>query len=174
VGAVSDYSLRIVWDALAERGFRPHGPLHNFRSVCSGHLGADNPEALHVWDQDGEAKMWCFTHGCDRLDIIEPLSLRLRDLYPPDRQYTRMPLRARRADFTGNARTVANVLLAADRLGLRWRASIELDECPDCEAPHPQLVIPSAGDPFTHCQRGCGPEAFTGGLAQRLNDWRRT
>ena len=166
--------LRIVWDALAAKGFGPHGQPHNFRSICSGHPGADNRSALHVWDEGGEAKMCCFTHGCDRLDIIEPLGLRLRDLYPVDPGDSGRRLRtARREDFSGNARALANVLLALERLGLRWGGALWLDECPNCEWPWAQLTINSKGEPKVHCQRGCDVRMVEQALADRLTDPRR-
>ena len=165
--------LRLVWDALEHGGYGPHGELHNFRSRCAGHDG-QNPTSLHVWDSGGVAMMYCHAHGCTVQDIIEPLSLRVRDLFPVDTQYrsTRLPA-ARREDFTGHARTAASVLLALERLGLRWQLSIGLDECPNCEQPHPLLVVPATGEPFLHCQRGCSVELFRGGLAERLTERKR-
>jgi hypothetical protein len=35
-------------------------------------------------------------------------------------------------------------------------------------------VIDSTGEPFTHCPRGCGVEAMTGALAERLLERRRS
>ena len=123
---------------------------------------------MHVWERDGAALLWCFAHGCDTREIIERIGLRLADLFPSDRQYTARLQSARREDFAGNAKTVANVVAALERLGRRWRVSIDVDECPCCEWPHAQLVVPSTGEPFVHCERGCGQGAFTGGLADAL------
>jgi hypothetical protein len=165
--------LRIVWDALAAGGYRPCGELHDFRARCPGHDG-ENPTSLHVWDSGGVAMLYCHAHGCSVQDIVEPLSLRVRDLFPVELQYRSTRLSAaRRQDFTGNARVAANALAAIDRLGLDWRLTIGLDECPNCESPHPQLVIDSTGAPFLHCQRGCSVDAFRGGLVERLTQRRR-
>lgn len=165
--------LRIVWDALVTGGYDPRGQVRDFRSRCPGHDG-ENPMSLHVWDSGGVAMLYCHAHGCSVQDIIEPLSLRVRDLFPVELQYrsTRLPV-ARRADFTGNARAAANVLQALDRLGLGWRVSISVDECPNCESPHARLVIDATGEPFLHCQRGCSVEVFQGGLVDRLTRRRR-
>lgn len=169
-----DADPRVVWDALAARDCRPHGQPHDFRARCPEHDG-DNPESLHVTlAGDGTILVHCFAYGCKPEEIVERLGLRMGDLFPSDRAYSGRGLaRARREDFTGNARTVANVLLAADRLGLRWHVSIAVDECPCCESPHPLLVVGSVGEPFVHCPRECGPEAFTGGLAQAMTEERR-
>jgi hypothetical protein len=166
---LSDVSANpLVWDALERRGYGPHGQPHDFRSRCPGHHG-DGSNALHVTvASDGTVLLHCFSHGCSIEDIVEPLGLRLRDLFPADQRYSARLYTARRQDFTGNAQTVADVLLAYQRLGLDCRVSIAPDECPDCESPHPLLVIDLAGEPFVHCQRGCSPEAFTGGLADRV------
>jgi hypothetical protein len=170
---VSD-ALRLVWDALEAGGYGPHGQPHDFRSRCPGHDG-ENPTSLHVWDRGGVAMLYCHAHGCSPEEIVERISLRMRDLFPVELQYrtTRLPT-ARREEFVGNARTVANVLLALQRLKARWKVSILLDECPNCEWPHALLVVPSIGEPFLDCQRGCSVEALRGGLAERLTYRRRT
>jgi hypothetical protein len=161
-------SLRMVWDALEAGGYGPHGQAHDFRARCPGHDG-DNRDALHVSaGPGGEALLYCFAHGCPAEEIVERISLRMRDLFPADRRYSARLPTARREDFTGNAKEAADVLLASERLGLRSRVSIAVDECPDCESPHPLLVIDSTGEPFMHCQRGCSPKAFTGALADRV------
>lgn len=163
--------LRILWDDLASGGYGPLGKSENFYSRCPGHDG--DGRSLHVSrGASGEALLWCFAHGCSVQDIIEPLSLRVADLFPADNHYRGRLKNARREDFTGNYRIAANVLLASQRLGLRCRIEIKLDECPDCESPRAALVIDSTGEPFAHCQRGCGVQAFTGGLAERLRGQR--
>jgi hypothetical protein len=166
--------LRILWDALAAGGYGPHGQPHDFRARCPGHDG-DNSSALHVSaGAGGVVLLWCFAHGCATEDIIAPLNLRMRDLYPvdPGNSGRRLPT-ARREDFTGNARLAANTLLALTRLDERWTVSILMDECPNCEWPHALLVIDSAREPFIHCRRGCEPHMLTQALAERLTERRR-
>ena len=65
------------------------------------------------------------------------------------------------------------MLLALEQLGLGWRVTIDLGGCPNCESPHPALVIPAEDEPFLHCWRGCSVEAFRGGLVQLLAQQRR-
>jgi hypothetical protein len=162
---------RVFWDALLTGGYRPHGRLHDFRSRCPEHDG-DNADSLHVTlAPTGEILIHCFAHGCPVERIVERLGLRMPDLFPTDRYYPRRFQAARHEDFTGNFKTAAAVLLAAQRLGVRCRVSIGLDECPNCERPHPLLVIDSTGEPFLHCERECGTDAFFSGLAERL--WQR-
>ena len=167
-------SLRIVWTALELAGCDPHGQAHDFRARCPGHNG-EGRDALHVSaGAGGNVLLWCFAHGCSTEDIVEPLGLRVRDLFPLDPGDSRRRLRtARREDFTGNARTVANVLLALDQLGGRWGLALWLDECPNCERPHAQLSINSAGEPRFYCGRGCDLQMVNQALADRLTDRRR-
>ena len=136
-------------------------------SRCPGHDG-ENPDALHVTLKLGVILLHCFAHDCAAEEIVERIGLRMVDLFPADQHYAGRLRPARREDFTGNAREPVNVLAALERLGLRWRDSIEIDECPNCESPHPQLVFDSTGEPFLHCARGCSVEAFAAGLAERL------
>jgi hypothetical protein len=169
---VSD-PLRIVWDALDQCGYGPHGQPHDFRSRCPGHDG-DNRDALHVSaGAGGEALLWCFAHGCSPEEIVEPLVLRTRDLFPLDLHSGRRLRSARREDFTGNARTVANVLMALEALRVRWSIALWLDECPNCERQHAQLSIGSTGEPRVYCGRGCDADMVSQALADRLTDQRR-
>jgi hypothetical protein len=171
VGGVSD-PLRDVWDALEAGGFGPHGQPHDFRSRCPGHDG-DNRDSLHVSDGGGQALVWCFAHGCSVEEIVEPLGLRVRDLYPVDLGSGRRLRTARREDFSGNARTLANVLLALEQLGERWGLSLWLDLCPNCERQHLQLSINSTGDPRVYCGRGCDLRMFEQALADLVRGPRR-
>ncbi len=166
--------MRIVWDALEARGYGPRGQPHDFRARCPGHDG-DNPTALHVWDRgDGAASLWCFSHGCSTEEIVERISLRMRDLFPVQLQSRSTRLQtARREDFTGNARTLANLLLAMDRLGLRWSSALWLDECPNCEWPWAQISLDSIGEPRAYCQRGCNLRIVSEALADRVAHHRR-
>jgi hypothetical protein len=173
VGGVSTADPRVVWDALAAGGWSPRGRLVDYYSRCPEHDG--DGRSLHVsLMPSGVINLHCFAYGCRAEDIVARLGLRMADLFPTEGRYTstRLPT-ARREEFTGNAREAANVLLAAERVGLLREVSILLDECPNCEWPHARLVVPCAGEPFLHCQRGCSVEAFKGGLAERLNEWRR-
>lgn len=165
--------LRIVWDALAAGGYDPHGQPHDFRARCPGHDG-DNRDALHVsTGAGGVALLWCFAHGCLTEEIVEPLGLRLRDLYPLDPGDSGRRLRtARREDFTGIARTLANELLAFEQLGLRWSGAFWLDECPNCEWQWAQVTFDSTGVRVT-CQRGCDLRMFNQALADRVRGPRR-
>ena len=166
--------LRIVWDALAAGDYGPHGQAHDFRSRCPGHDG-DNPDALHVsTGAGGVALLWCFAHGCSEEEIVAPLGLRVRDLFPVDLGDSGRRLRtARREDFTGNARIVANVLKALGDLGERWGLALWLDECPNCERERMQLSINSAGEPRVYCGRGCDLRMIEQALADRLTERRR-
>jgi hypothetical protein len=169
---VSD-PFRIVWDALAARGYGPRGKPHDFRSRCPGHDG-DNSTALHVWDRgDGAAWLTCFAHDCPTENIVETLDLRMRDLFPVDPGDSGRRLRsARREDFTGNAREYVNALAALERLGIPWGAALWLGDCPNCERQHMQLSIGSTGEPRVYCPRGCDLRMITRALADRLA-WRR-
>ena len=166
--------LGMVWNALAVGGHGPHGQPHDFRARCPGHDG-DNGTSLHVArGTGGQALVWCFAHGCSTEEIIEPLGLRLRDLFPVDPGDSGRRLHvARREDFTGNARTLANVLLAVERLELRWGLALWLDECPNCEWPYAQLSINSTGEPRLYCRRGCEPRMVEQALADLLRGPRR-
>jgi hypothetical protein len=169
---VSD-PLRTLWDALANGGYSPRGRLEDFRARCPAHQG-DNPTSLHVRaGVGGQALVWCFAHGCPVEEIVKPLGLNVRDLFPLDPGHDRRLRNARRDDFEGNAREVANVLLALERLGARWSLAIWLDECPNCERPHAQLSIDSTGDPRVYCGRGCDVRMVGQALADRLANPRR-
>jgi hypothetical protein len=158
----------MVWDALEAGGYGPHGRPDDFRSRCPGHDG-DNREALHVTvSSDGTVLLYCFA-GCRPQEIVEPLSLRLRDLFPVDPGDSRRRLRtARRDDFAGNAKIFANVLLACEQLGERWSGALWLDECPNCEWPYVSLSINSSGEPVLRCQRGCDLRMVEQALADRV------
>lgn len=163
-------TTRIAWDALDSGGYGPRGREDDFRSRCPGHDGS-NPTSLHVWDNGGVAMLYCHAHGCSVEDITEPLGLRVRDLFPVTLGDSGRRLRsARREEFTGNARTVVNLLGALDQLGERWAVALWLDECPNCERQHVQLAIGSAGEPRYHCDRGCDLPLVGRALADRIAD----
>lgn len=163
---------RVVWDALAARGYGPHGPVENFRSRCPAHDG-DNRTSLSVKLDAGTILLRCHAHDCPVDEIRERLGLRWGDLFPSDRRYDARLRNARREDFTGHRRTAANIQLAAQTLDLPDRVEIKLHECPCCESQGAiSIVFPVTGEPFTHCPRGCGVEAMTGALAERMIEQR--
>ena len=167
--------FQIVWDELDGRGYGPRGRLHDFRSRCPGHQG-DNVTSLHAWDRgDGAVWLHCFAHGCSAEEIVEPLGLRVRDLFPVDPGDSGRRVRtARREDFTGNAKTAVNVLKALEDLGERWSLAIWPNECPNCEWPWAQLSISATGDPRFYCPRGCDVRMLNQALAERLDNRRRS
>jgi hypothetical protein len=170
---VSD-PLRIAWDALDAGGYHPHGPLHDFRARCPAHQG-DNDSSLHVRaGADGNVLVWCFAHGCTPDEIVEPLSLRVRDLFPVDPGDTGRRLRtARREDFTGTTRILTNQLLAVQQLSWDWSAALWLPECPNCQFNWVQVTFSATGVPRVTCQRGCDLRMFNQALAGRLTNRRR-
>jgi hypothetical protein len=158
--------LATVWDALDAQGFRPHGQPYDFRACCPGH-GGDNPESLHVFiGADGRAVLYCFARHCTVEAILERLGLQVRDLFPAGHHKARYvsPHRARRADFTGPAAEVADLLCALSRLGDSWRAELTFD-CPHCGAEYSRFVASSKHAPFMS-GGGCSCSART--VAQAL------
>lgn len=172
--------LRSVWDALERSGCQPHGVPHDFRARCPAH-GGDNPEALHVFvGADGSARLWCFAHRCEAEAITHALGLEMGDLYPAGHHRARRQrlTRARRADFTGNARTAASVLAALQRLGADWEVSLKTD-CPRCGSPQ-ALLVASPRHVFVSCPNDdyaqdlgyapCTLEQYEQALAGRVED----
>jgi hypothetical protein len=90
-----------------------------------------------------------------------------------DRNSGRRPRPARRADFVGNARTLADVLLAVECSGERWSACVWLDQCPSCGHAHLMLAIDSAGEPRLYCGGGCDLAAFLRALPDGVIEARR-
>jgi hypothetical protein len=170
---VSAADPRVVWDALEAGGYGPHGELHDFRSRCPGHDG-DNPTSLHVTlGGDGALLLCCHAYDCPVDEIRERIGVRWGDLFPSDRAYDGRGLaQARREDFAGHLRTAANIMHAAQVLDAAAVIEIKLAECPCCESSHAAIVFPAGADSFTHCPRGCGVEAMTGGLAALLAERR--
>lgn len=164
--------LSTVWDALQAAGCAPHGQAYDFRSRCPAHAGENN-NALHVSaGADGRAVLWCHAHQCELEDITIALELSVADLFPAGHRNAnrRQLANARRADFDGPARTVANTLAALERIGDRWVVTVSTD-CPYCGYPHARLVVhSSAHKPFLHCAAGCNARMFTEGLAALVQD----
>jgi len=166
--------LQLCWDALERGGYGPHGQAHDFRARCPGHDG-DNSSALHVSaGASGKVLLWCFAHGCSEEEIVTPIGLRVSDLFSVDPGDSGRRLHvARREDFIGKARTLANVLLAVERLEVRWGLALWLDECPNCEWPHAQISINSNSEPRLYCHRGCELRMVEQALADLVRDPRR-
>lgn len=172
--------LQAVWDALERGGYAPRGPRHDFRARCPAHDG-DNASSLHVSvGADGRALLRCFARECAAEDIAAVLDLAITDLFPPGHRRARrrrLP-EASRSSFTGNARTVANVLAAVDRLGADWYLELRAD-CMHCGSPA-ALVVASPRSVFLSCPSDVGAEElgytpctldqFTQALAARLED----
>jgi hypothetical protein len=135
-----------VWDALERHGYGPHGQTHDFRSRCPAHNG-DNASSLHVCvGADGRAVLWCHARQCAVEDVVSTIGLSMPDLFPAGyRRARRRQLReARRSDFTGNARQLANVLMALVENGAEWYAEIRTD-CPHCGSPRALLRVSERG-----------------------------
>lgn len=172
--------LAIVWAALDRADCDPHGQLHDFRARCPRHEG-DNRDALHVSvGADGRAVLWCFAHQCFVEDIVAELGLAMSDLFPPGHHRARrrrLPV-ARREDFAGDARTVANVLMALERLGADWYLELRAD-CAHCGSPAallqvtPRFVVfscPGDADAEALGFTACTLTQFEEALAGRLED----
>jgi hypothetical protein len=160
--------VSLVRVALEARGCRPHGREYDFRARCPVHDGG-NPQSLHVTiGADGRAVVWCFARGCSAEAIAGALGLALTDLFPDGhRRGERVPLRPiRRADFTGAALNVANVLFALERLGEPWSLMLA-SVCPACGSHGAWLRATPAGVDVD-CDEGCGPDAYAGALLARI------
>lgn len=167
--------LATVWDALERHGCDPHGQPHDFRARCPGH-GGDGIDSLHVRvGADLRVVLWCFAHQCDAKDIVAALGLQMGDLFPAGHRSARRRqlAAAKRSDFTGPARTLANVLKALCELGEeRWSGEIVCD-CPYCGSENTRLVVSGNPNhrPYVHCrEENCTAETFQQALAGRLND----
>ena len=161
--------LQVVRDALDRAGCAPHGPACDFRARCPGHDG-DNPESLHVCEgADRRVVLYCFAHLCDAERIVSAIGLTLADLFPAGHHRARrrdLP-EAQRRDFGGNARIVANMLLALERLGRDWQLAITLD-CPYCGELHAQVVVGADGKPWAHCAGACTARTIECALADQI------
>jgi hypothetical protein len=165
---VSSDPVRLLWDALEAHGCRPRGKDYAFRAKCPVHDG-DNPASLSVGiGADGRALLNCFAHGCGAEAIVAALGLTIADLFPDGhhrgRRYPERPVRG--SDFTGAARTVANVLHALEVLGEDWTLQIGT-ACPVCGDPGAWLRA-SRGRVFIDCAGPCSASEFTTVLLGRL------
>ena len=162
--------LTIVWAALERAGCDPRGPAHDFYARCPVHNGQGR--SLHAFvGADGRAVLWCFAHQCDREPNCAAIGISVAELYPAGHRCARrrsLP-HARRSDFRGNARTLANALRAFEVLELSWRAELIVD-CPYCGRPNARLVVSPDHQPFVHCEGACSAQMFTEGLAGHLQD----
>jgi hypothetical protein len=176
--------LQLVWDALHARDCQPHGALHDFRARCPAHDG-ENPDALHVSARaDGSPRFWCFAHQCEYEQIARAIGIELRDLFPAGhhRARRRRLLDARRADFTGHARTFANVLAGLEIVGVGWYLELRCD-CPYCgsaaavlQASPGFMLLSCPGDDYAERlgYTACTLDQFTQALAGRVEEQRRT
>jgi hypothetical protein len=161
--------LRLVWDALAARDYRPHGKAYDFRARCPGHNGT-NRGSLHVSvGADGRAVLWCFAHQCPVETITAALGLSVPDLYPAGHHRARRlsPGPVRRSDFHGVAADVANSLYALSVLEERWQLMLTSD-CPYCGAQGAWLRADSTGNIDADCPDGCDAHRYTGALLGEL------
>ena len=121
----------------------PHGQPYNFRAYCPVH-GGENPDAWHVAvGADGSALLTCHVHRCSIMATVAALGLTLADLFPAGhhRARRRHLHHARRSDFAGNVRRLANVILAVVHAGIGWRVQLHLDVCPHCGAPGAVMFV---------------------------------
>jgi len=172
------------WDALERGGYEPRGQAHDFRSKCPLHDGG-NPTALHIFvGADGRAVPHCFVCNGHPKDIAAAVGLDPRDSFPQGHHRARrrrLP-DAHRVDFTGNARTVANILCALDQLGREWYIELRAD-CPHCGGPAAVVFAASWGIEYLACPGDADAEAlgytactldqFVQALAARVEDRKR-
>ena len=95
---------------------------------------------------DGRAVLWCFAHHCPVEDIVKVMALDMRDLFPPGHHRGRRLklVDARRLDFEGSARTLANVTAALEAVGAEWGLELRTD-CAHCGSPRALLRVSSRG-----------------------------
>jgi hypothetical protein len=125
---------RAVYEALEAAGCSPKGPPFKATARCPAHDDRDPSLTVGI-GVDGRALVHCHA-GCPVEAILEALRLAWPDLFPPGhhRARRRRLREARRADFNGGARTVANVLAALETLDADWFISLRCD-CPHCGSP---------------------------------------
>jgi hypothetical protein len=159
-----------VWSALEAGGYEPHGEAWAFRSRCPGHAGG-NPDSLAVSPgADGRALLHCFV-GCDVEAITAAIGLGVPDLFAAGhRRARRLDVRpARRADFTGPARDIADMVYAIDQLDETWRAELSM-QCPSCGSGSAMFVVSTRHSPFVSCPGNCTVEQVAQTLAGALAD----
>jgi hypothetical protein len=136
---------------------------------CPAH--EDRIPSLSVGEgADGRVLVHCFA-GCTVDAVVAALGLTVVDLFPDGhRRGRRLPPRpVRRADFTGTAFDVANVVFALERLGEPWQLMLTSD-CPYCGAQGAWLRASSAGGVDADCPDGCDAERYTGALRGRIHE----
>lgn len=116
---------------------------------------------------DGRVLLWCHA-GCELDAIVGALSLNVHELFPDGHpRGRRRPLRpVRRADYTGRALHVANVLFALERLGEPWKLQL-VCSCPYCGHPAGWLRASPARVDFD-CEGGCDSSNFVQALLGRV------
>ncbi len=174
--------LATWWEALERGGYGPHGQPHSFRSrdpLC----GSNNPKALHVFvGADGRAVPHCFVCKGHPKDIAIAAGINPADSFPAGHHNARRYQlgEARRSDFTGQARTVANLLLGLQECNRPWSLELRTD-CVVCGTPHALIVVNDLGA-FLSCPCDLAADAlgyvactlrqFQQVLAGRLHDRR--
>ncbi len=168
--------LGTIWQALDRHGCQPHGQAHSFRARCPLHDGDSyNSLAVNI-GADGRALLHCFRCNRSGPEIAVAIGIPAHELHPAGHRggnpFLTLP-EAQRADFGGNARQAANVLLGLEKIGMRWRVEITIHECPYCGSPNARLVVPdSPGDPFVHCRGACSWRMLRDALAGLVRDAR--
>jgi hypothetical protein len=167
---VSGDPVRLLWDPLAQRGYRPHGTEYEFRARCPAHDG-ENPTSLSVRvGADGLALVWCHAHQCHVQAITAALDLAVADLFPDGhprcRRYPLSPLT--RSDFAGSPRRLANVLCTLGRLGEPWLVMLAC-RCPYCSHPGGWLRADRGHVDFD-CPGGYDTTALAQALLGRLSE----
>lgn len=169
--------LATVWEALDRCDCNPHGRAWDFRARCPVHDG-ENAEALHVRvGGDGRALVHCHPHECPIEEIVRSIGLGMADLFPPGHNGARRRRlkEARRSDFAGSAREIANVLLALESVGASWAVDLRTD-CAHCGEPGALLQASPRGISFW-CRAGeddgyevCTSDRFKQALAARVEE----
>jgi hypothetical protein len=129
---------------------------------CPAH--EDSSPSLSVSEgADGRVLFYCHA-GCDVEAIVAALDLGVSDLFPDghDRGARRPLRRLRRADYSGSALHVANVLYALERLGESWQLQL-VCACPYCGNPRGWLRASPRGAEFD-CEGGCDSNNFVQAL----------
>lgn len=78
---MSGEAFERVITALERRGHRVRRKGHNRATTWCTHDGADNPEALSIFDNGSRVVFWCFTRECRSDEIADSLGLTWKDMY---------------------------------------------------------------------------------------------
>jgi hypothetical protein len=140
---------------------------------CPAH--EDRNPSLSVGEGADRRILLCCHAGCTVDAIVAAAGLEMRDLFPDGHRLGRRlpPHPVRRADFSGTALDVANVLYALERLGDPWRLMLTSD-CPYCGAQGAWLRASSTGGVDADCPDGCNVERYIGALRGRIHELKGT